>query len=134
MCISNVFIICFSFHPYIFFNYDRASMTFLGFKITPNGDLVDPETNRVIEHQLLTKELRKGLTDQKVNFDENYFAWNRLIIVFRQLCLYIMHFNRLNMIRKLCTMMGFDLSDPDDTYVLTIDNMKKMLAIQMRFR
>ena len=52
-------------------------MTFLGFKITPNGDLVDPETNRVIEHQLLSKELRKGLTDQKVNFDENYFAWDR---------------------------------------------------------
>ena len=82
MCTSIVFIICFSFHPYIFFNYDRASMTFLGFKITPNGDLVDPETDRVMEHQLLTKELHKGLTDQKVNFNENYFAWDRLMIVF----------------------------------------------------
>ena len=53
-------------------------MTFLGFKITPNGDLVDPETDRMIEHQLLTRELRKGLADQKVNFNENYFAWDRL--------------------------------------------------------
>ena len=26
------------------------------------------------------------------------------------------------------------MSDPDNSYVLTIDNMKKMLAIQMRFR
>ena len=57
-------------------------MTFLGFKITPNGDLVDPETNRVMEQQLLTKELRKGLADQKVNFDENYFTWDRLINVY----------------------------------------------------
>lgn len=57
-------------------------MTFLGFKITPNGDLVDPETNRVMEQQLLTKELRKGLSDQKVNFDENYFTWDRLINVY----------------------------------------------------
>ena len=56
-------------------------MTFLGFKITPNGDLVDPETNRVMEQQLLTKELRKGLADQKVNFDENYCTWDRLIDV-----------------------------------------------------
>ena len=57
-------------------------MTFLGFKITPNGDLVDPETNRVMEQQLLTKELRKGLSNQKVNFDENYFTWDRLINVY----------------------------------------------------
>ena len=61
-------------------------MTFLGFKIAPNGDLVDPETNRVMERQLLTKELRKGLADQKVNFDENYFMWNRLVDVFKPWC------------------------------------------------
>lgn len=109
-------------------------MTFLGFKITPNGDLVDPETNRVVEHQLMTKELRKGLADQKVNFDENYFAWNRLVIRYSDVIAFVMHSNRVNMITKLCTVMGLDGSDPDDTYVLTIDNMKKMLAIQMRFR
>ena len=39
------------------------------------------------------------------------------------------------MIEKLCNVMGVRCpSDPDDSYVLTIDNMKKMLAIQMRFR
>ena len=39
------------------------------------------------------------------------------------------------MIEKLCYVMGIHyMSDPDDSYVLTVDNMKKMLAIEMRFR
>jgi len=39
------------------------------------------------------------------------------------------------MIEKLCFVMGIQyMSDPDDSYVLTTDNMKKMMAIQMRFR
>ena len=42
---------------------------------------------------------------------------------------------RFTMIEKLCFVMGIQyMSDPDDSYVLTIDNMKKMLAIKMRFR
>lgn len=56
-------------------------MTFLGFKIKPNGDLVDPKTGEVIEHQLLTKELRNGLVLQRVNFDENYNTWSRSVAV-----------------------------------------------------
>ncbi|XP_060604558.1 E3 ubiquitin-protein ligase rnf213-beta-like, partial [Ruditapes philippinarum] len=36
---------------------------------------------------------------------------------------------------KLCKVMGIDMEhDPDDTYELTTDNVKKMLAIYMRFR
>ena len=39
------------------------------------------------------------------------------------------------MIEKLCFVMGIEYpSDPDDSYVLTLDNMNKMLAIHMRFR
>ena len=39
------------------------------------------------------------------------------------------------MIEKLCNVMGVEWPcDPDESYVLTIDNMKKMLAIHMRFR
>ena len=42
---------------------------------------------------------------------------------------------RLTKIDKLCCVMGIQsMSDPDDSYVLTIDNMKKMLAIHMKFR
>ena len=42
---------------------------------------------------------------------------------------------RATMIENLCFVMGIEYpSDPDGSYVLTIDNMKKMLAIHMRFR
>ena len=73
----NKYVLYYSFHPYIFFNQDHVSVTFLGFKITPDGNLVDPVTNAVMERQLLTKELRNGLVLQRVNFDENYNAWDR---------------------------------------------------------
>lgn len=38
-------------------------------------------------------------------------------------------------IDKLCTVMGIaNPCDPDPTYELTTDNVKKILAIYMRFR
>ena len=44
---------------------------------------------------------------------------------------------REDMITKLKNVMGIEdhqLHDPDDSYVLTVDNVMKMLAIHMRFR
>ena len=39
------------------------------------------------------------------------------------------------MIDRLVKVMGVSFDrDPDETYVLTVDNLIKMLAIQMRFR
>ena len=39
------------------------------------------------------------------------------------------------MIQKISTVMGIEWPyDPDETYVLTVDNLIKILAIQMRFR
>ena len=44
------------------------------------------------------------------------------------------------MIMKLSIVMGIkcfttkDVDDPDESYVLTVDNLIKMLAIQTRFR
>ena len=70
----------FSCHPYLFFNRDHDSVTFLGFKITPDGNLVDPMNNEAIERGLMTKELRNGLAQQRVNFDEDYNAWSKLVI------------------------------------------------------
>ena len=45
--------------------------------------------------------------------------------------------DRDQMIEKLGNVLGIDrskLKNPDDSYVLTVDNVMKMLAIHMRFR
>ena len=73
----------------------------------------------------MTPELCKGLKKNKVNLQENYKDWTKS-----------------EMIVKLSTVMGIQKPedpdeayvDPDKTYVLTIDNVIKILAIQMRFR
>ncbi len=105
-------------HPYIFFNEDTASITFVGFSVTPKGDLVDPMNGAVLESAIMRPQLYIGLKQNRVNFNEDYHSWDKG-----------------QMITKIATVMGLDyVHDPDSTYVLTTDNLIKMLAIQMRFR
>ena len=108
----------YSSHPYIFFNDDRVTITFVGFRVTSNGDLIDPKGRRITETAIMSPQLYTGLKQNQVNFDEDYCKWDKQ-----------------QMIHKLSTVMGFDCKqDPDVSYVLTADNLIKMLAIQMRFR
>ena len=115
--LANVCTTICSSHPYIFFNNDGVSITFVGFIINRNGDLVDPRRT-VLEPHIMTPHLYKGLIRQGVNFSDDYRTWNKAL-----------------MIEKLALVMGIQyLHDPDETYVLTVDNLIKILAIQMRFR
>ncbi|XP_048046866.1 E3 ubiquitin-protein ligase rnf213-alpha isoform X2 [Megalobrama amblycephala] len=109
-------------HPYIFFNDDHESMTFIGFHLQPNVqngiDAIDPSTNRVIKQNIMTKELYEGLKLQRVPFN----------LDFDQL-------PRWEKIERLSRVLGIQWPlDPDETYELTTDNILKMLAIHMRFR
>ncbi|XP_067673877.1 E3 ubiquitin-protein ligase rnf213-alpha-like [Haliotis asinina] len=107
-------------HPYIFFNPDGNTMTFLGFNIDrQTGNMVDQQTGRVLEKNLVPKPLQKALTRNRVNMNENFDQMQR--------------HDRL---AKLCSVMpGVDfVHDPDETYELTTDNVKKILAIYMRFK
>ena len=106
-----------SFHPYLFFNDDGMSITFIGFIINSNGDLVDP-SKAVLEPGIMDRQLCAELRRQGINFSDNYRNWKKAV-----------------MLQKLSTVMGIDdtLPDPDETYVLTVDNLIKILAIQMRF-
>ena len=67
----------------------------------------------------MTQQLYTGLKAQRVNFEDDYHNWAKDV-----------------MIQKILTVMGieWDYNDPDPTYVLTVDNLIKILAIQMRFR
>ena len=94
------------------------SITFVGFNATRNGDLRDPVKNVVIEAAALTPQLYTGLQHNQVNLSENYQAWGKD-----------------TMIQKIGMVMGLEWSlDPDPTYVLTVDNVIKIMAIHMRFR
>ena len=65
-------------HPYIFFNHDRVSMTFLGFRLNQNGDLLDPGSNKPLETSLMNPTLRGQLNAQGVDFDADYEIRDRL--------------------------------------------------------
>ena len=66
----------------------------------------------------MTADLYKGLKENKVNFQDDYRCWKKHV-----------------MIENISIVMGVDYPhDPDESYVLTVDNLIKILAIQMRFR
>ncbi|KAK3097976.1 hypothetical protein FSP39_014985 [Pinctada imbricata] len=106
-------------HPYLFFNPDHHSMTFMGFFINPkSGDLIDQQTKQPLERGIMKKNLFDALQRNHVNLNEDFDS-----------------LPRDKKIEKLCSVMGIEHPyDPDSTYELTTDNVKKMLAIYMRFR
>ena len=91
------------------------------------GDLINPYNGQVLERCIITQRLYKNLVENRVNFKDNSKNWTKK-----------------DMITKLCMVMGterhdekkkiIDVQDPDESYVLTVDNVIKILAIQMKFR
>uniref|UniRef100_A0A8B9G672 RING-type E3 ubiquitin transferase n=1 Tax=Amazona collaria TaxID=241587 RepID=A0A8B9G672_9PSIT len=109
-------------HPYLFFNEDRVSMTFIGFHLQPDGrrgvDAINPLNGNVIKRNVMTSQLYNGLLLQGVPFN----------VPFDQL-------PRHEKLERLCMVLGIPwVIDPDKTYELTTDNVLKILAIEMRFR
>ncbi|KAM9457017.1 E3 ubiquitin-protein ligase rnf213-alpha-like isoform 2-T2 [Clarias gariepinus] len=109
-------------HPYIFFNDDHVSMTFIGFHLQPNDqnwvDAIDPSTQRVIKKNIMTKDLYEGLRLQRVPFNIDFD-----------------NLPRGEKIERICNVLGIQWPlDPDEAYELTTDNILKILAIHMRFR
>ncbi|XP_042360235.1 E3 ubiquitin-protein ligase rnf213-alpha [Plectropomus leopardus] len=109
-------------HPYIFFNDDHVSMTFIGFHLQPNDqnfvDAIEPISGRVIKKNVMTRALYEGLKLQRVPFNMDFD-----------------HLPRGEKIERICNVLGIQWPlDPDETYELTTDNILKMLAIHMRFR
>ncbi|CAC5415233.1 RNF213 [Mytilus coruscus] len=106
-------------HPYLFFNPDGHTMTFLGFDIDrKSGDLTDQQSGKILEKSIITTMLFDILVKNGVNLNENF---DKL--------------PRADKLKKLRQVMGSTSNiDPDPTYELTTDNVKKILAIYMRFR
>ncbi|KAK7465937.1 hypothetical protein BaRGS_00037515, partial [Batillaria attramentaria] len=114
-------------HPYIFFNPDRNSMTFLGFTIDPHSGSLMDQRRRVLEQRIIKPCLYRSLSENGVPLSEDFDS-----------------LPRSDRLQRLYQVMGLteqemrdddeEIIDPDDTYELTTDNVKKILAIYMRFR
>jgi hypothetical protein len=68
-------------HPYLFFNEDGQTFTFLGFYINYNFDLVDVNTNKVLEKAIMSRELRDAFIANKVPIKEDFDKLERLNIL-----------------------------------------------------
>ena len=61
LCSKLIYLSFLSYHPYLFFNEDRASITFVGFNLKRNGVLLDPVRNQIIERTAMTRKLYTGI-------------------------------------------------------------------------
>ena len=111
-------------HPYLFFNLDGNTFTFFGFYVNRRtGQLIDHEKNTILfENRLsLNLNLIHGLYIQDKN------------ILYEK----ISEMPKEEKIKKLLSVMGINFNqviDPDPSYELTMDNLLKILAINMRLR
>jgi hypothetical protein len=77
---------CYSPHPYLFFNADHTTFTFIGFNIEKKTkNLVDIQTGNILQKQTMTDELYDQLVMNKVPIQENFDELSRY--VFPQDCL-----------------------------------------------
>lgn len=108
-------------HPYVFFSGDREIMTFISFhlRLNENGsiDAINHLNGKIIKKDVMTKELYKGMLLQRVPFNVDFD-----------------NLPRHKKLLKLCQPLGIPQAlDPGETYKLTMDNMLKVLAIEMWF-
>ena len=75
-----MFLLC-SFHPYLLFNQDNVSFTFVGFNVTFDGDAIDPATSDVIVPKIMSSRLRSALivVDRDIDLLEDHRKWKRCV-------------------------------------------------------
>ena len=108
-------------HPYVFFNADKISFTFLGVRVE-NSNLLDLRRN-VLASNVMSLRLEREIISQNIeggnllNEDFDSLTYDQKLA-------------------KLCRVIGVDENqiELDRTYELTQDNVMKLLATYMRFR
>ena len=71
--------ICFSAHPYLFFNHDKT-FTFIGFNIDKaTGNVVDENTKKVLLNNVVSENLRYALERNHVPLAEKLSLLNRYL-------------------------------------------------------
>ena len=63
----------FSPHPYLFFNSDCQTFTFVGFYVDANsGNILEPGSRNVLQEKAMSKDLIAGLAMNKVPLTEEF--------------------------------------------------------------
>lgn len=106
-------------HPYLFFNKDRHTFSFVGIVIEEDGHMKDPANKIRDLGQVMTATLRGDLKVQGCNLEEDYRSWDRG--------------KRMSILGSVMGVTNHSSCD-DPSYELTNDNMMKLLAIEMRFQ
>ena len=109
-------------HPYIFLNEDGHTMSFFGIYITEQMEQLDSFVAKrvVIGKKVFPKELYRTLKLNKADLEQDCSTWDRNKMI--------------SILSNVMDNSAIPWTDIDPCYVLTIDNLKKMLAIHMRFR
>nr|XP_039257181.1 E3 ubiquitin-protein ligase rnf213-alpha-like [Styela clava] len=107
-------------HPYVFFNDDRKTLTFINVKINKEGHLLD-DKGQITKHNIATPGLVQALKLQGMDLEKDFDSYSRQEKLIR-------------LRRVLGVEDDYDQYDPDPSYELTTDNVLKILAIYMRFR
>ena len=127
-------------HPYLFFNKDRTSITHVGLTFDSRYILYDAYTNKPL-FTSLPKEVTQFLFHNvkiPIGFSRSVFGINYLNNCIYFDCSDIASNEQL--VKRLLDFMnikievGTGVVSPDVNYVLTHDNLTKIMAIQTRFR
>ena len=52
-------------------------MTFLGFRVDEDGNLLDPRTGQIIQEGLMSRHLRTGLHVQRVDLNNDFESYSK---------------------------------------------------------
>jgi len=91
MYLNNLF--TFSKHPYIFFNQDQTTLTFIGFNVNENLQCTDPKNPcDIIEDCTIPKSVYECLLTQGLNLkEESCNLWAKYVFVHVRMyvCMYV---------------------------------------------
>ena len=83
----STFFCVYSKHPYIFFNQDHMTMTFIGFKVNDEYQCTDPKSGEVIEGCDVPENVFKGILTQGVNLKkDDTNSWNKCVFPISNCC------------------------------------------------
>ena len=64
-------------HPFLFFNGDRETFTFIGFTLDNHGAMLNPVTGGIIEENMMHGHLKDVIEDQGVELSKDYNKQSR---------------------------------------------------------